>query len=346
MSIMDDKNMAYTDKCAQAYPGYQIKGYAEKRKEIERLEAAQTRWANNARYYERARDKERYEEAGQKVKEIMKEKDILENTILSGTVYVDQSIENRDHDPAEDEFSFAQYCGRIGIDANRARVPMDHYEDTTAAEIVEEGRESTPKMLTAALSLLETDSAERLHLDDILQLGTGVYNDDQKTMDSAMKSVHNRHFANAENKKALEILVNSKTPVALEAENLQSAINTSLCAKAKKNCVIITNKSGFAKLDIDVNGVPLVAKDSEGNMIYKKKYRIIEMPDEILPNSENGSMCVIGDVKNALRFFVVRHTSLFRDDIFPYLTADREIREEIITLRTKSDSAYIVGYIA
>ena len=99
-------------------------------------------------------------------------------------------------------------------------------------------------------------------------------------------------------------------------------------------------------MDTDVNGVPLVTKDRDGNMIYKKKYMIVEVPDEILPDTDSGSPCIIGDIKNVLRFYVIRETSLFKDDIFPYLTGDRVVREEIITLTTTSDEAYIVGYLA
>ena len=177
-----------------------------------------------------------------------------------------------------------------------------------------------------------------------MQIGTGVYNDDPKTLGKAFKSAHIRHFVNAENAKSVAILTGCKDPVDMSAASLETAVNANLCGKAKRNAVIVTNKSGFGKLDTDgATGHPLVTRDSENNFIYKAKYQIIELPDEIFPNTDNSSPCIIGDVKGVLRFFIVRETAMFRDDLFPYLCGSRVNRVEIITLTTKSNSAFIWG---
>jgi hypothetical protein len=99
-------------------------------------------------------------------------------------------------------------------------------------------------------------------------------------------------------------------------------------------------------LDIDINGAPQITKDQKGNMIYKHKYIVQEIPDEILPNTENGSPIVIGDIAHVLKFYVISQDNLFKNDIFPYDVGDRQVTKEIITLTTKSNEAYIVGYLA
>ena len=71
------------------------------------------------------------------------------------------------------------------------------------------------------------------------------------------------------------------------------------------------------------------------------KYQIIELPNEIFPDTDTGSPCIIGDVKGVLRFFIVREPTMFRDDLFPYLCGSRVNRVEIITLSTESNEAYI-----
>lgn len=347
MSIMDSNNFSYPEKCAQGFPGWSAKGYRKKIAEVKALKDSATKWADKVQECKKSGDTAAMREAALKFGEYKDRLDALNKAILSGDAFVNQSVERLGYTPAEYDFSLGDYSGRHTIDANRAQEPMDNYNDTAVAEEVAEGKSSTPKMLTDGLSMVSTDSADKIHFDDTLYGGTGTYNDDPETMDKAIGAAHTRHFVNAENKKALEILIGSKDAVALAAESLQITINASLCGKAKRNAIIITNKSGFAKLDIDVNGVPLVTKDPNSNMmIYKKKYPIVEVPDEILPDGDNGPYCIVGDIKNVLRFYVIRDTSLFKDDIYPYLVGDRMIREEIITLTTTSDSAYIVGYLA
>ncbi len=344
MSTMNESTFSYIERCRAGYPGWEPRGGKKKSAELQALKDAAYKWSKRVEALKSGGMTPDLREALDNFEKYKTQYEELDKAITSGTAFVDQSVENLEYIPSDYGFSLGDYSGRRSIGANRAREPMDLYNDTTTAEEVVEGTESTPKDLTDSLALILTESAERIHFNDTLLVSTGAYNDDSEVMDEAFRSAHIRHFANAENAKAVKILTGCKAAVALDADNLQTAINGNLCGKAKRNAVILTNKAGFAKLDIDDSyGRPLITKDQNGNFIYKGKYQVVELPDEIIPNTENGSPCIIGDIKGVLRFYVVRNTALFKDDIFPYLTGDREIREEIITLTTESNEAFIWG---
>ena len=342
---MNNATMSYPDRCRTGYPGWEVRGLKEKTAELNALKASTMKWAEKVQALAKSGDRAALRDAAQKFDEHKEQLDDLERAMFSGDAFVDQSIASLEYTPSEYGFSFGDLSGRRYIDANRGREPMDLYEDTAVAEEVAEGDASTPKNLTDSLAMVKSDSEERIHFDDILHVGTGTYNDDPKPLGKAFEAAHIRHFVNAENAKSVAILTGCKAPVTLNAVALETAVNANLCGKAKRNAIIVTNKSGFAKLDVDdANGRPLVTRDADGNFIYKGKYQIVELSDEIFPTTNTGAApCIIGDVKGVLRFYVVRETALFKDDIFPYLTGDRAIREEIITLTTESDAAFIWG---
>lgn len=336
----------YPEIMKKAYPGYNVKGYNKKIAELNTLKASATKWADKVESLKGSSDVAALSEAAEKFGQVHDQYEALKAAILSGDAFTDQSIEYKPYIPAEYGFSLGDLAGREYIEANRAGIPVDHYNDTTTAEEVAEGGSSTPKNLTECLTMVQTDG-DAVIFDDTLKVRSGTYSDDKDTINQAFKAAHTRHFINAENKKTLEVLTGSKAAVALAAESLQTTINASLCGKAKRNAIIITNKSGFAELDIDVNGVSLVTKDPDGNMIYKGKYVIQELPDEILPDTDSGSPCIIGDIANVLKIFIVREDFLFSDFVdFTFMAHDRAIRKEIISLTTTSDEAYIVGYLA
>lgn len=343
---MNNMDVSYPVRIRNGFPGWDPVGYKETIAKRDAEKEAAVRWAERADRLKKAGNANTADmrEALDNFDKHRAEYERLEKAIFSGDAFADQSIDNLEYTPSAYGFSFGDLSGRRIIDANRGREPMDLYNDTAIAEEVAEGTDSTPKNLTDSLSMISSDSEERLHFDDILQIGTGVYNDDPKTLGKAFKSAHIRHFVNAENAKSVAILTGCKDPVDMSAASLETAVNANLCGKAKRNAVIVTNKSGFGKLDTDgTTGHPLVTRNSEGDFIYKGKYQIIELPDEIFPNTDTGAPCIIGDVKGVLRFFIVRETSMFRDDLFPYLCGSRVNRVEIITLSSESNEAYIWG---
>lgn len=344
-----NSGISYPTLIKSSFPGWEPMGYKEAISKRDAEKEAALKWANRVEELKKSgkADSPAMREALNNFSKHHDEYERLEKAIYSGNAFADQSIEDLEYTPSECGFSFGDLAGRRVIDANRAREPMDLYNDISTAEEVEEGAESTPKNLTDSLSMISSDSEERLHFDDILQIGTGVYYDDRKTLGKAFKSAHIRHFVNAENAKSVAILTGCKDPVDMSAASLETAVNANLCGKAKRNAVIVTNKAGFGKLDTDgATGHPLVTRNSEGHFIYKGKYQIIELADEIFPDTETGSSpCIVGDIKGVLRFFIVRENAMFRDDLFPYLCGSRVHRTEIITLSTESNEAYIYGYL-
>lgn len=348
MEIIKNENVSYNEFKEAQYPGYKVKGSKALEKKVakaralmesykEKLDQAVKKFGSTSQ--EAISYQGLYDQA-------VKSYEDLEKALTSGSVFTNLSVEDQPFSDTGSEFSLGDLAGRIAIDANRVRVPMDHYSDNTIAETVSEGGSSTPKSLLDSLTMLLTDTDDAIIFDDILEIGESAYNDDTEVMDQALAFSHNRHFINAENKKALEILIASKSAESVSAESVQESINAKLSGKAKRNAVIITNHSGFAELDIDVNGVAQVTKDpNTGDMIYKHKYTIIEIPDAILPDLEAGSPIIAGDIANVLRFFMIRDDSLIKDDAYPFNIADRQIKKEIIALTTTSDEAYIIGYI-
>lgn len=341
-----NNEIGYPTLISRGFPGWEPKGYKDiiAKRDVEKASAL--KWAERVDRLKKAGSVNTADmrEALDNFDKHRAEYERLEKAIFSGDAFADQSVDDVEYTPSEYGFSFGDLAGRRIIDANRGREPMDLYNDTAIAEEVAEGGDSTPKSLTDSLSMISSDSEERIHFDDILQIGTGVYNDDPETLGKAFKSAHIRHFVNAENAKSVAILTGCKDSVEMSAATLEIAVNANLCGKAKRNAVIVTNKSGFGKLDTDgATGHPLVTRNSEGDFIYKGKYQIIELPDEIFPNTDAGSPCIIGDIKGVLRFFIVREITMFRDDLFPYLCGSRVNRVEIITLSSESNEAYIWG---
>lgn len=346
--IFDPNKCTYQEFKKAQYPGYKLRGadilsskLAEAKKTLDTRRDRLNNLIKSGKNFskEAIAAQDLYDKA-------KKNYDTLEKSLTSGEAFTDQSVEDRPFVPTEPDFSFGDMIGRQTISANRSRIPQEKYTNYTTAEEVNEGGSAESFTLTDSLSMVKTDSEDAIIFDDIQNISESMYHDDREVIEAAVDSVHNKRFINSENKKALAILTGSKEAIAVSAEGVQEAINTNLCGKAKKNTIIITNHSGFAELDIDVNGVSLVTKNQDGDFVYKNKYIIRELSNEILPNTENGSPVIIGDILHVLKFYLIRDDSLIRDMVFPPVIADRRIKKEIITLTTKSDEAYIIGYLA
>lgn len=269
----------------------------------------------------------------------------FEKALFSGDVFANESIDEFKYVPSEESFSLGDINGRYLIGKERLRVPGALYNDTVCAEIVEEGGSATPLNLVDSLSVVNTEKADAITFEDVESVGANVYHDDKDNLSLAMGDVHKIHFINAENKKAFELMIGSKESVGVSANGILGVINANLCAKAKRKAVIVVNKSGFAKLDVEENGIPCVTKDSFGNFIYKQKYPIIEVADEILANGENGATPIIVGDLSIVNFYVIREDRLEEEFGGVYSVSSRNIRKEIITLSTISNEAFVVGYL-
>ena len=271
----------------------------------------------------------------------------IEKLLTTTSVGTDESITDYSFGESEIEFSVGNMNGRNNIDIhNRRRIPGAMYNNTGVAQIVTEGEEAETKRLNESLTVNVTEKEEVIIFEDIQGVNISSYSDDKENYEKAFSHVHNELIVNAENKKAFEIIQASKEALSMTVDTILEVINSNLCAKAKKRATIVVNKNGFKKLDIDVNGVPVVTKNENGDFVFKKKYLIQEVPNEILPDNENGeSVVIIGDL-GIVRFFLVNETNLEKDDFNSYMMLDRQIRKEIITLSTHSDEAYIHGTIS
>lgn len=344
-------NTNFEKQIERMYPGYSLKGSKEAHAELNRLkkemEEAKESKAEALKKYGAFHNVTL--EAQKLENDRISAYEELEKALFSGDAFIDQSIENMDYISDASIFSLREFSGgATPIDENTVRVPMDTYNDTSTAEIVEEGADSTPRQLIDVVSVLNTDSDDVIIFNDTAKVRETLYDDDSKTFSDAVKNSHARAFVNAENKKALALMIQSKDAITLTAETILEKVNASLCGKAKRNAVIITNKNGFASLDVvGTSGYPMIKKNCVGEFILLDKYVVIEMDNEILPNNLDGSSPVIvGDIANVLKFFTIKETNLitpFAD--FNFNVSSRSIKKEIIKLRTTSDEAYIVGSI-
>ena len=341
-------NINYEKQTESIYPGYSLKGSKEAHAELNRLKKEMDEAkATNAEAVKKygAFHKITLEAQALENEKISAYED-LEKALFTGSAFIDQSIENMDYISDASIFSLREFSGgATPIDENTVRVPMDTYNDTTTAEIVAEGEDSTPRQLTDVVSVLNTDSDDIIIFNDTAKVRETLYNDDSKTFSDAVKNSHARALVNAENKKALALMLGAKEAITVTADTILEKINASLCGKAKRNAVIITNKNGFASLDVvGASGYPTIKKNDTGEFVLLDKYVVIEMDNEILPNNENGSAPVIvGDIANVVKFFTIRETNLITPLAdFNFNVSSRSIKKEIIKLRTTSDEAFIV----
>ena len=346
---METNIMPYPAKCKNAYPGYTLKGYKEKLAELDRVKKSATVWANKAQEFQKSGDSVAMKDSLEKFGVYKEQLDTLEEALLSGDAFTDESVENMDYISDARIFSLREFSGgAIPINANTVRIPMDLYNDTTTAESVAEGADSTPRQLTDVMNVLHTDTDDAIIFNDTAKVSESLYNDDSETFRDSVKNSHARAFVNAENKKALALLLQSKEAVTVTADTILEKINATLCGKAKRNAVIITNKNGFASLDVvGASGYPMIKKNDAGEFVLLDKYVVIEMDNEILPNNENETAPVImGDIAHVVKFFTIRETNLISDYAdFNVMLSSRSIKKEIITLRTMSDEAFIIGSI-
>lgn len=322
-----------------------IKVLEKKRKEID--EACR----NNLRFYENKNNNEHdrnialkaFEDQNTRVNNLDKEIAVLKNQLKTGEF--DIGYNDDPYVPSDLGFSFGNTNGRKFIGRKLERMPLDSYDENIIADEYVQGVVPETK-LQDVLTMMKTNEENSIMFDSNIVYGPTLLDDDP-TVSKAIPHVHDVMMINAENKKVCEILRSAKDPLTLSAHALQESINANLSGKGKAKAVIYTNKDGFALLDMDdANGNPLVTRNQDGKFVYKSKYVIEELANEILPNNENGSSPVIIGDMSIVKFFVMRDDSMIKDEFLELKVHDRNLRREIIALSTTSDSAYIHGYIA
>ena len=275
----------------------------------------------------------------------------IDNIIKSGNYSPEvESGYNLDpYTPSTPGFSLGNLLGRTWIGRNREDLPVDVYGDKLIAETFT-GGESTPADLLDHLRKVKTSDDNSIVFDSSIFFHNGMKEDDPDTIRKAVKHCHDVAMINAENKAALAAMIEAKEeliPFNIGGGFIKTAINVFLCDRAKKYAWIFTNKSGFASLDNDADGESgpeSITRDANGNFIYRGKYRIQEIPDEIFPNINGYPPIIVGDPA-VLRFFVTREAFLEKDNFEEYTTIDRELKREFIVLTSTSNEAYIAGYL-
>lgn len=342
-------------------PGFDNKAHKETVAKKNKLETSLSNWKarlerDSKRYKEeekrlgvKAIDSQAYQDMSEcldNIQAIKTEIEGLDNMLSSGEFENIAISYNEDpYTPSEIGYSLGNENGRVYIGRNHYRMPLDHYAETyTASEYIEGTIPETN--FSDLLTMLKTDEDASIMFDSDIFFGPGVKDDDRENVEKAISHAHDVGLVNAENKKAFEILRGAKDPITLDTETLQVSINSNLNAKGKANAVIVVNKSGFAKLDIEVGGISLVTRNADGNFIYKNKYVIQEVDNEVLPNNEDGSAPVIIGDMSIVKFFVMRDDSLIKDEFLEFKIHDRRLKREVIALTTTSDSAYIHGTLS
>ena len=339
---------------SKKYPGAYVKGSAEIVREAEKKEGALLADLEQKKAKFEAVKKagytngdQEYTNASNAVSIAQYNYDECMKALSDPAQYHADSYRHFEYEPGENGYAL-NTTRNIIVDAHRVHIPVDIPNSTACADQVNDGEIGTARPLSEEISMIDTDASDTVNFSSVVKYGLSWYNDDSDTAEKAVVRAHDTAIINAENKKACEIFMASKQALVLDPMALNISINENLCGPAKKNAVIITNKSGFAKLDqTDANGgYPLVKRDSQGNFIYRDKYPIVELSNDILPNDEiKGVPVIIGDM-SVLKFFMIRQDEILMDDWSDFNIKDHKICQEIITLSTRSNEMYIVGHIA
>ncbi len=269
----------------------------------------------------------------------------LKKALNSTDLFLDQAPVYLPYEPSELPFSIGDYCGRVSVDKESMQMIVDVPDYIELAELIPETGEATLFTVNGAIMVITTEESDRTIIFDLLTMPESVYNDDKTTAENVFKNVHSKRITSRENAKALSLLSAGRDPETVSVNNLLTAVNSNLCAMAKRETEIWTNSTGFAFLDIDVNGVPLVRKTPDGDFIFKEKYIIREFPEKVLPNLNEGAPIFAGAMKDVIRFGMLSDESAIKEHSFPNNIDHREIVEEIPVVTTQSKSAYIYGCI-
>ena len=288
------------------------------------------------------------EEDKKNLLKLISEEREIEKELLSWDTIGEAPAESFSHITQDPGFSIGNYVGRMATDKERQRFTFDKYNDNYSSEFLAEGEEGDPQDLT---DYIDSEDTKTVKMMEILGVPTEYFDDDKEALIVAFDSNHNRHNINAENKKTLELLINAKgnNITDIDPLKLNESINKNLVAKAKPFAEIWVNNNGFANLDIESNGIPLIKKNIKGEFIYKEKYLVREFNEEILPNSEKGIPILIGDFKHVIKFVESVPKILQEDNVFTgfedLITKDRFIKQIRPYILDSSNDSYILGYL-
>ena len=311
---------SYVEEIEKEYgKGVKPRGLADVEKRIVEKKEKAKRWAERClrdgkRYKKNPHDKSiiaDVEESSQGFKAAKENLEEEERALLSGDVFGNNTpTETIGLIPCDGDLSLADiYDIRFETDSKTARVVVENYLDTTMAGVGSEGDEIPTARIGDHLTTVKTDRESIEQVANILNVPERMMNDEKELLNSAIDSVQEKFIKNTETKILCDLIRSSKEPISLDSTTLFSIINDHLGGKAKREAEIITNDSGFAKLDTtDSNGNPLMRRDFNINeYILADRYIVRVVSDDILKNDENSNSPVfIGDWRNILRLAIVK----------------------------------------
>ena len=279
----------------------------------------------------------------------------METALDTGAVF-DSMLpgENASYIACESSISLADvYDIRHEIPGSALRFVVENYDDNTSAYIVGEGETIGEHDLFDSVHTFDAKSTSCKKVASILNSPETAFDDDPILRDSAVYNVQAKHTKTGENALLLDMILESKEAVPVTVETLFADCNETLSANARRRAEIITNESGFAKLDTEnKNGEPYIKKNFEiGEFVFRDRYIVRVLPDELLPDFEDESSPVlVGDWANVLRLAVIlkyppADAKGAMTDLYNGITKNKAVERVIPVLTTESDKAYFVGYI-
>ena len=280
----------------------------------------------------------------------------MEKALDTGAVFDSMlSGENAGFIACDSSISIADlYDIRHMIPEAALRLVVENYDDNTKSYIVGEGETIGEHEMFDSVHSIDTNFESCKKVASILNTPETAFDDDPVLRDSAVYNVQGKHTKNGENALLLDTILKSKDPVSVSVSTLFTNANNKLSAYAQRGSEIITNESGFAKLDV-VNeaGDRYIKKDFQiGEFVFQARYIVRILPDEILPDFENNSSPVlVGDWANVLRLAVIlkyppANATPNMTDMFNGIVRNKAVERVIPVLTTTSDKAYFIGSIA
>ena len=343
---------------AEFGPEWSPLGHKAAKAHVAKLEESALRWSRNMEYAKGVYEKNKtewnhryFEEELKKcdaaIGEYYKARDLLDTGEIYGTM---APAEHTNYIACDSEISLADlYDIRHDTNGKAPRIVAERYDDTAAASATAEGNTIDKVYFADCVNTFTADYDAITKLDSIEVIPEDYIMDDPELGHVAINNLRFKHLRSAENTLLCQEIIGSKAAVSLStAADLLTL--PALSAKARRGAEIITNETGFTKLDVSdpVSGEPYIKKNFQiGEFVYRDRYIIRVLPDEILANYENDTAPVLlGDWKNILRLAVVTERAAEHTDIIAFTVEARTIRREVPILTTTSDKAYFVGAIA
>ena len=357
---MNEKHFAtYTAEIrAEFGPEWSPLGHKAAKEHVARLKKKKDAWIKKSMEAERnyiryKTDENRrvYDDYQKKAEAALRELDKAEKLLDTGEVYGTMApVEHTNYIACDSEISLADlYDIRHDTNGKAPRIVAERYDDTAAASAADEGNTIDKIDFADCVNTFAADYDSITKLDSIEVIPEDYIMDDPELGYVAFNNLRFKHLRSAENTLLCQEIIGSKAAVSLStAADLLTL--PALSAKARRGAEIITNETGFAKLDVSdpVSGETYIKKNFQiGEFVYRDRYIIRVLPDEILANYENDTAPVLlGDWKNILRLAVVTERAAEHTDIVAFTVEARTIRREVPILTTTSDKAYFVGAIA